>query len=249
MALQPEKAERAILRAELRHRGRKIVATTVHISEKLVFVQTTQSADIGDQVEVELSFPGLLSPLRLEAQVIAHRLSSGPGVPGGWSLGFVFRQDEERRDLLQLLELFSDPNLESPPKQFRVLVVEDSKLVREVFIYSIKRYFRGREQSVTVETAASAEEAWERLQDEIFDLAVVDFFLPSMRGDHLISQMRDTDELANMPVLAISIGGDEARDASLSAGADIFLDKPLILGDLFGTLERLVNAKKTVGAA
>jgi FixJ family two-component response regulator len=42
-----------------------------------------------------------------------------------------------------------------------------------------------------------------------------------------------------MPVVAISVGGQDARDASMEAGADLFLDKPIVLVDLFDTLDKL----------
>ena len=42
-----------------------------------------------------------------------------------------------------------------------------------------------------------------------------------------------------MPIVAISVGGAEARQASIAAGADLFLDKPLVMRDLFTTLDLL----------
>jgi hypothetical protein len=41
-------------------------------------------------------------------------------------------------------------------------------------------------------------------------------------------------------VIGFSVGGVVARDAFLSAGADMFLDKPVMMRDVFTTLERLV---------
>ena len=51
--------------------------------------------------------------------------------------------------------------------------------------------------------------------------------------------MRHDATLHAVPVVAISVGGAAARDASLEAGADLFLDKPIVLRDLFTTLARL----------
>jgi hypothetical protein len=41
------------------------------------------------------------------------------------------------------------------------------------------------------------------------------------------------------PIVAISVGGSDAREAAISAGADLFLDKPVVLRDLFRTLQVL----------
>src|SRR5690606_18706374 len=72
-------------------------------------------------------------------------------------------------------------------------------------------------------------------------LAIVDFFLPGMDGAQLISRIRKEPRLAGLPVVAISIGGDAARDAFLAAGADVFLDKPVVVRDLLATLDRLLT--------
>ncbi|MEM9488403.1 MAG: hypothetical protein AAGC55_04625, partial [Myxococcota bacterium] len=97
-------SNRLLLRAELSHSGSRIVTHTLAISESLVVVQTDEDAYIGDKVMVDFSFPGLVAPFSLETQVIAKQLSTHPGEPKGWTLGFVFYSEEEQawvRNLLQ----------------------------------------------------------------------------------------------------------------------------------------------------
>jgi CheY-like chemotaxis protein len=77
------------------------------------------------------------------------------------------------------------------------------------------------------------------LADGTYDLAIVDYYLPELNGAQLVKRMRAEPRLAAVPIVAVSVGGTEARDATLAAGADLFLDKPLVLKDLFATLERL----------
>ena len=45
-----------------------------------------------------------------------------------------------------------------------------------------------------------------------------------------------------MSIVGMSVGGEGARRAMLGAGADIFLAKPIVLKDLFCTLEFLMDA-------
>jgi DNA-binding response OmpR family regulator len=57
--------------------------------------------------------------------------------------------------------------------------------------------------------------------------------------------------MAGTPIVAISVGGRDAREATLSAGADVFVDKPLVFRDLFNTLrivaERRCEARPSGG--
>jgi CheY-like chemotaxis protein len=74
-----------------------------------------------------------------------------------------------------------------------------------------------------------------------YNLVVVDYYLPAEDGAALISRMRRDERYASTPVLAISVGGRDARDATISAGADLFLDKPVVLRDLLRTLQVLAQ--------
>ena len=122
---------------------------------------------------------------------------------------------------------------------FHVLLVEDNNLIRDMFSYGIRKYFRGKPGYVTVDHAADGASAWKMLSSGTYDLAIVDYFLPELDGAQLVQRMRAEPRLATVPVVAVSVGGSTARDATLAAGADLFLDKPLVLKDLFATLERL----------
>jgi CheY-like chemotaxis protein len=58
-------------------------------------------------------------------------------------------------------------------------------------------------------------------------------------GSQLIARMRAEPGLSAIPVVAISAGGPDARAEAMAAGADLFLDKPVVLSDLFSTLDTL----------
>ncbi len=239
----------ALLRAELVHSGVPIVAHTVELSETMVFVKTHHEAFIGDRVLLRLSFPGLLDRTEFETHVVSHRLPSGPGQPGGLVLGFVFAADEEREQLRTVLTRLGgeDGGEVAEPAPYRILLVEDSRIVGQAFEYSVHKFFdAGGSRKVQVDIAETGEAAWSCLCSQAYDLAIIDFFLEHGTGAELITQVRRDERLAGLPVVAMSVGGSEAREKSLAAGADFFLDKPVVLKDLFSTLERLIA---TGGAA
>jgi two-component system sensor histidine kinase and response regulator WspE len=151
-----------------------------------------------------------------------------------------FDSDEERARMTALLRTMRDePPAVAPQRQFHVLLVEDNHLIRDMFSYGIQKYFRGRENGVTVEHAPDGATAWKMLAEGACDLAIVDYYLPELDGAALVTRVRAEARLAGLPVVAVSVGGSEAREAMMTAGADLFLDKPLVLKDLFATLERL----------
>ena len=71
-----------------------------------------------------------------------------------------------------------------------------------------------------------------------FQGAQLDLFLPgALSGADLVRELRT--RRVDLPVIGFSVGGTAARRAFLEAGADLFLDKPIALRDVFATLERL----------
>ena len=146
---------------------------------------------------------------------------------------------EDGARLRTVLETLAEDPAEEALEGFHVLLVEDNSLIRDMFSYGIRKYFRGKPGYVTVDVAADGASAWQMLSDGSYDLAIVDYFLPELDGAQLVQRMKAEPRLATVPVVAVSVGGPTARDATLAAGADLFLDKPLVLRDLFATLERL----------
>ena len=230
-----------VLRADVFHLGRGIVAHTVEISESSVFVETDHVAEVGDPVLLVLSFPGLLEPITFETVVVSTRGARGVGDPGGIDLGFAFRSPDQRARLVALLtRATAGTDREADDAPYRVLLVDDNRLTREVFEYGVKKYFRDRE-SVIVDVAQDGQQAWDLLGAHRYDLAIIDQYLPVMNGDLLIGHIRNSPATASLPIIAISVGGDDARDATLAAGANLFLAKPVVIRSLFSTLAHLTS--------
>ena len=72
--------------------------------------------------------------------------------------------------------------------------------------------------------------------------------LPVLTGAEVVQRLRQMPEGAEMPVLVVSVGGAGVREAAMQAGADLYLDKPVLLKQLLATL-RLLVAKRQQQAA
>jgi CheY-like chemotaxis protein len=231
---------RVLLRAELvTEDGARIVAHTLELSETTGFVETDDKLPMDSIVHLELSFPRWVAPIAVVGRVIDYRERLAPGEPAGMELALSFDSEDERARLAAVLRTMREEPSARAHGDFHVLLVEDNHLIRDMFSYGIRKYFRGRDNQVTVDHAPDGATAWQMLADGVYDLAIVDYYLPVLNGAQLVQRMRSEPRLAGLPVVAVSVGGPEARDATLSAGADLFLDKPLVLKDLFATLERL----------
>ena len=239
---------RLILRADLVHARRNITAHTVELSVANVLVCTDERAHKGDSVRVRLSFPGLVEPLDLESEVASKRVASAPGDEAAWLLRFLFRSKSEQSALQALLSRGAagqgaNSAVTNKPL-FQVLFVDDSRMTRDAFRYSMEKYFgdnSGKSANFTVDVAEDGRSAWDMLGAGSYDLAIVDCFLPDMNGDEVIRRMRRDPHLGQLPILAVSVDGVDARDKMLAAGADMFVAKPLVLRDLLLTLNRLTS--------
>jgi CheY-like chemotaxis protein len=232
-------ARRIILRADLHHDEREDIAHTIEISETTVFVRTDEPADIGDRVRLRLSFPRLLAPFEVKADVVATTAAAEPGDVAGLTLEFVFDRPREQERLRELLTSFDQPDLANASATFRILLVEDSDFIRDMFHLGVRKHFRRRPATVIVDVTDDADEAWDMLRQQRYDLAIVDYYLQSHTGSHLVERVRGNPRFARLPVVGISVGGAEAREAFFRAGADLFLDKPIVLRDLYTTIELL----------
>jgi CheY-like chemotaxis protein len=235
--------ERMVLRAELSHDQREIVAHTTELTRDSVLVRTDEQLPPGDAVSLRLSLRQLLAPLQLGARVIAMDPGSGPGYFPGVMLAFDALTADQQEHVARLIGAVDDEDAGDPPV-CRILVVEDSQLMRE---HVETRAERVADDSVrvVVDTADTVHRALELLETRSYALALIDLFLPERSGDSLVRTIRDRG-LDRLAVIGCSIGGPQAREAFLDAGADLYLDKPVKVKDLFATVQRLtlLNARK-----
>jgi sigma-B regulation protein RsbU (phosphoserine phosphatase) len=103
----------------------------------------------------------------------------------------------------------------------RVLVVDDSRLMRLAMIRSL------RELGITaIAEAGNGQDALQRIQDEEFDLMLLDIEMPVMNGTELLLAMKQTGLLQRLPVIVIS--STEQIDTAVRCiefGAEDYLPK------------------------
>jgi CheY-like chemotaxis protein len=226
-----------LLRAEVMMPVESFVAHTRTLTSSKAFVETERALPIGTELTLRLSFPRMPTPVDVRGRVVRRVEPLGVGDAIGVEVEIALGTDRDR-----VAEFLARVNAKSahPPASFRILLVEDNRLILDMFSYAFRKYFRGHQTSVEIATAADGNEAWQLLREAAFDLAIVDHYLPVLDGSLLVKRIRSSASLAGLTVVGISAGGTEVREAMLGAGVDIFLSKPIVMRDLLSTLERFV---------
>jgi len=113
-----------------------------------------------------------------------------------------------------------------------ILLVDDKLSIRE----SLQRALSGC--NFTVETAANGPEALERFAAGTIDLVLLDWNISNENGWEIFQQLTAINLL--LPVIVITARPDQISP-QMKAGIDAVLEKPLDLGDLVSTIDRLLK--------
>ena len=210
---------------------------TENLSAGGTFIHTTRKLDQGTAIQLVLSFPGLLQPITLDGIV---RWSRGGKQPG---IGIEFLQGRDYAKLEALVELIQARDPRAVARVIKVLVAEDNPHISDLICTglgaSATRAF-GDGLLFYFATAENGASAVELLRTAVFDVAIIDLYLPVLDGVKVIDHARADLGLVDLPIIAISAGGDSARSSALAAGANTFLAKPMRLREVLETMRQLV---------
>jgi two-component system cell cycle response regulator DivK len=114
-----------------------------------------------------------------------------------------------------------------------ILVVEDNemnmKLFRDVLLATGYR---------TLE-ATTGEEAVKLAAEHVPDLVIMDIQLPDFDGVEALRRLRADERTVAIPVFAVTAQAMQGeRERFLAAGFDGYVSKPVIVGELIGTVRQ-----------
>ena len=109
----------------------------------------------------------------------------------------------------------------------KLMIVDDE----ETLTYSLYQSFILARNNYEIITAASGEEASQKLEDSKFDLVITDISMPGMSGIELLTQIKadypDTDV-----IVMTAYGSEEKREEALQNGARYYIEKPFEIKEL-----------------
>lgn len=140
--------------------------------------------------------------------------------------------------------MLPDSSMIDIPSKPRVLIADDSRIVRATLIKHIQGMFEFRE-------ALDGEQAWETLLiDPSIRVVITDLTMPKLDGYGLLTRIRNSEisRIRDLPVVVVS-GSDEReeRDRAMAAGATDLITKGIGTAQLLSRLDilsKLVNTQR-----
>ena len=111
----------------------------------------------------------------------------------------------------------------------RILVVDDDEMVLMALDELLKP------EGYDVQTVSSGTEALQKLNQNGYDLLMLDVIMPEMDGFELCKKIRGLDQYKDTPIVFLTAKSrEEDRVRGLEVGANLFLSKPISPDKLLG---------------
>ncbi len=123
-----------------------------------------------------------------------------------------------------------------------VAVVDDEENIRETVAYALRR------EGYHVDLYGDGQDAWERLETRLPDVAVLDILMPRMDGLELCRKLRGQSEV--LPIIFLTSKDEEFdRVLGLELGADDYLCKPFAMRELVARIKVLFRRLALAGTS
>ncbi|ADL12389.1 response regulator transcription factor [Acetohalobium arabaticum] len=127
-------------------------------------------------------------------------------------------------------------------KEKKILVVDDEENIVELVKFNLEK--EGYQVFVTYDGQA----ALDKLQEEDIDLLVLDLMLPEIGGLDICRQIRNDDELSDLPIIMLTAKEKEVdRILGLELGADDYVTKPFSPRELVARVKAILRRTGSSG--
>lgn len=121
---------------------------------------------------------------------------------------------------------------------YRILLVEDDARIREAML----DYFSEKAPEYEIETAATGLTGLQMIEDNEYDLILLDVMLPQMSGFELMMKIRRS---MDVPVIFMTARtSEEDRLHGYELGCDDYVCKPFSLAELLAKVNALIKRSK-----
>ncbi|ATP40660.1 response regulator [Solibacillus sp. R5-41] len=117
----------------------------------------------------------------------------------------------------------------------KILVVDDEEILRMLICDTLE------DLGFEIDEAEDGAEALQKINEQVYDLMILDYMMPNLTGVEVIEQLPD-DVKNNTPILMLTAKAQEAdRQIVLEKGAHFFMSKPFSPVELLGLVEEILN--------
>lgn len=120
----------------------------------------------------------------------------------------------------------------------KILYIEDELLMQNIVNKILLR------EGYTVDVANNGKEAMELLiaSNYEYSLVITDIMMPYSNGFEILSKIKNHNNAIKIPVIVVSgLGNEDAILEAFKLGADDFLKKPIMAGELLVKVKRLIG--------
>lgn len=112
-----------------------------------------------------------------------------------------------------------------------ILIAEDDPAQIELLTFNVES------AGYRAHQARTGAEAQKLIEEQEFDLALLDWMLPCMSGIDLCKRIRSQEKLRSMPILIVTARGNEVdRIRGLESGADDYIVKPYYMSEVLARI-------------
>ncbi len=116
-----------------------------------------------------------------------------------------------------------------------ILIVDDNQDITDFLSRSLSPDF-------LISTAANGKEGFEKALVVKPDLIITDVMMPVMTGNEMVAQIRETEELADTPVIMLTaVINEQLKYKLLKESVQDFLTKPFSLEELHSKVENIIR--------
>lgn len=118
----------------------------------------------------------------------------------------------------------------------RILVVDDDEMV----LMALDELLRP--EGYEVHTVLSGADALKKLDQNDYDLLMLDIIMPEMDGFELCKKIRQIEGCKETPIVFLTAKSrEEDRATGIGAGANLFLSKPISPEELLGIISDTIG--------
>lgn len=103
-------------------------------------------------------------------------------------------------------------------KQIKVLLVDDDRFLLDMYSLKFKK------SGIDIETCSSSAKALERIQQDQYDIILLDIIMPGMDGLELLKKVRDGSYAKNSKIIMLTNQADD-YDKAKELGVDGYIIK------------------------
>ncbi|MFA9557499.1 response regulator [Evansella sp. AB-rgal1] len=118
----------------------------------------------------------------------------------------------------------------------KILIADDEEVLRMLIVDTLE------DLDVDIIEAEDGQEAWEKVNENTFDLIILDYMMPRLTGYEVLLKVKSHEKLKQVPVLMLTAKSQQKdRQQLLEAGADYFMEKPFRPTQLMSFVEELLH--------